>query len=169
MGGDEGYFDPIRDALTPEHLQAIGYVAAASSILESVMDEAIWHFADVSDQVGKIITAQLGFTARLNMLRSLADAVITDAIFKDELDRIIKRLESVQAYRNDIVHARWRGANERQTAVFEKITARKKLTSTLTSKTVAQIEEHAGHIDFVVRDLSLFVANQVINRAFSQR
>ena len=130
------------------------------------MDEAIWHFADVSSRVGKIVTAQLNFTARLSMLRTLADEAITDATFKDDLDRIIKRLETAQGYRNEIVHARWLDPKGGQAAVYEKIKARGKLTSTVISLTAAQIVERAEFIDFVVRDLSLFVVNQQINRAF---
>ena len=65
MSDDEDAFDPVGDARAPEHLQAIGYITAASSILESVMDEAIWYLASVTDRVGKIVTAQLNFTARL--------------------------------------------------------------------------------------------------------
>jgi hypothetical protein len=169
MGGEEDDFDPVGDALGPEHLQAIGYITAASSILESVMDEAIWYLASVTDRVGKIVTAQLYFTARLNMLRALADEVMIDAIFKDQLDGIIERLQKVQGYRNDIVHAKWRDSKGHQTAVYEKVKAREKLTSTVTSLTAAEIMERAQFIDFVMRDLSMFVINQKINRAFSWR
>ena len=103
------------------------------------------------------------------MLRTLADEVMIDPIFKDELDRIIERLEKVQGYRNDIVHAKWRDSKGNQTAVYEKVKARVKLTSTVTSLTATQIMERAQFIDFVMRDLSMFVANQQINRAFSRR
>jgi hypothetical protein len=161
MGGEDDV-DPVGDALTSEHLEAIGYITAASSILESVMDEAIWYLVGAADRV---ITAHLNFTARLNMLRTLADEVITEPIFKDDLDHIIGRLEKSQEYRNEIVHAKWRDSTGGQIAVYETVKARKKLTSTATLLTAAQIRERAQFIDFTVRDLSMFVANKPANQS----
>jgi hypothetical protein len=162
---DEDYFDPIADALSGEHLSAIGYLTAASSILETVMDEVIVFLIGTNDRVGDILTSRLNFQARIDLIRTLADERLSDQIAKDLLDHLLERIEGAQKERNEIVHARWRETKDPALAVAKKITAKRKLQTTISKWTAVEIHRRAEQIDFVMRDLSIWITNLQINRS----
>jgi hypothetical protein len=126
------------------------------------MDEVIIHFIQAEERIGAILTARLSFEARLDLIQSLAEETIQEPAFKDQLDDLIKRIRNVQKERNQLVHSRWHITNDTNIAVLKTIRAKQKLDIQFANYTAGQIKGIAEEVDYVMRDLSLWIINQQI-------
>jgi hypothetical protein len=161
--GEEDEYDPIADALSREHLEAIGYLTAAASMLESALAEMIHFCLELNDERGEIITAQLMFQARTHMLGTLLSRM-PNSPDKTELQRIYDGLDAIKRDRNAIVHASWRSRDHNNRATVRRVSARGKLTTTLSSFTPSQIMDMARTADYAYRDLVIWLNNAAASR-----
>ena len=134
--------------LPPEHAKAIGYVAAYSSLLESVAQESIWRLLGINEKAGRAVTSELMLSGIMNMLLTVAQEKIDDenligelkAFHKKTLDKDASRedRESLNKRRNRVIHCQWRvglvdaligGMGERETRTATNYRARGRVTS----------------------------------------
>ena len=98
-----------RTVLGPDHLQAIGRVAAQWAILEQSLHNVLWGLLDVPQRSGHAITAAVpSMNTKLHMLRSLAKEtkrLSSDA--KSNIKPLLTSVSDLQTDRNNIVHATW--------------------------------------------------------------
>ena len=133
------------------------------------MDEVIVFLVGTDDHVGDILTSRLNFQARIDLVRTLADERLIDPNAKAWINHLFKRVEHAQKERNEIVHARWRETKDPALAVAKRVIAKGKLQTTISKWTAAEIYRRAEQIDFVMRDLSLWITNLQINRSFGRK
>ena len=96
------FYPPIR------HLAAIGAVAAAWTMIESTMELTILGLYEIDQGRGLVLTNNIGFPARLSLLRILAsEGAIADKDRALEMLEILKRIEAAYGDRNALLHGLW--------------------------------------------------------------
>jgi hypothetical protein len=96
-------FDPT---IPGYQFDRIGKVAAAWSHLEATLDDLIWHFLDLCDEDGRIITSSLDARPKIELAGKLADRYFSG----DQLDTLKATLNTIgdlRLDRNFIVHGVW--------------------------------------------------------------
>jgi hypothetical protein len=98
----------IRGGVPPSHYAAIAMVAANWAMLERLVDTTIWRLAEVQDEPGACITAQIPNIARrldammaLVKLRGASDRLVA------KINKFIKQTHSLATKRNRVVHDPW--------------------------------------------------------------
>lgn len=94
--------------LTNKHLQAIGEVSAAWTLLEGKIELGIWGFSGLPMRTARIFTADMRIRQRLQTLGVLGHQKLeNDVSAKAELDEIINNIKLRENDRNKIIHAEW--------------------------------------------------------------
>lgn len=98
-----------RSVLGPDHLQAIGRVAAQWAILELNLHLILWGLLDVPQRSGHAITAAVpSMNTKLHMLRSLAkESGRLSSTAKTNIETLLTSVSDLRTDRNNIVHATW--------------------------------------------------------------
>src|SRR5260370_19998522 len=76
-------------------------------MLESIINEIIWHILGLDDKRGAAVTTHLTFQSRVTLLGALSDAFIDDTVAKTNLDGCCQKLDTIRQQRNAIVHSDW--------------------------------------------------------------
>ena len=95
--------------LTDDHLRAIGRVCVAWSWLEHHVDIVLATFIPMADLIeARCITANTDLRDKLAILRSLAFMRISDTNQREDLDKLLTRIDNeLRTARNGIVHRKW--------------------------------------------------------------
>ena len=89
-----------------DHYNSTGRVVIAWGKLEAALEDLIWHFLDLSDDDGRMITARLDARPKLEMLNVLAKRYLAPRGAAD-LRKVLSLIGELQADRNFIVHGNW--------------------------------------------------------------
>ncbi|WP_096458168.1 hypothetical protein [Sulfurifustis variabilis] len=93
--------------LSPEHIMAIGLLAAEWGYVESLVELLIWRLAKMPESIGYCITTHIGSVMRIDMLKTLAHETLSDQSIQDEIKSISAEFERLRIMRNDIIHSMW--------------------------------------------------------------
>jgi hypothetical protein len=93
-------------AIPPGQFELIGQVAAAWSHLEAALDDLIWHFLDLPDDDGRIITGGLDATRKLELARRLAERYLPAAAL-ESFAAMLTALDDLRLDRNFVIHGVW--------------------------------------------------------------
>lgn len=94
--------------LSDEHLKAIGYVSAAWSLLESIVESGVWGFGSFSRYQGRLTTSDMRIKERTALLGRFAHDRLPDEDSINTLNKMLGKIEnSLVRARNDITHATW--------------------------------------------------------------
>jgi hypothetical protein len=107
-------FVPERDRPSPEHLQAIGQVAAAFSVLERMLRLLVSRLALTPEFPGLAITKDLGIDYQLKALKILIGLhkeryreQIIDSGWLGIIESMMREFNQVREERNIVVHTVW--------------------------------------------------------------
>lgn len=89
-----------------DHYDLTGRIIIAWGKLEAALEDLIWHFLDLSDDDGRIITARLDTRPKLEMLNVLAKRYLAPRK-ATKLCNVLSLIGELQADRNFIVHGNW--------------------------------------------------------------
>lgn len=103
---------PLRpdQALLPEspddHLAFIGRLIVEWSRLENALEDMIWHFLDLSDDDGRVITCRLDARSKTEMLGAF-DVRYLSPTLAGRLANVLKLIRELQEARNLVAHGAW--------------------------------------------------------------
>lgn len=142
------YPDHMRIILPDLYLLAIGKVCAQWGLLESVVERAIFKFADLPEGPRQhIVTAHMPWPLRMDILSSLVEELKSAyphlERYKPTVQPVLRR---AQDGRNRIVHAHWSYDSDTETVSILRAIARGQLRTSVTTTTVADIEVVADDI-----------------------
>lgn len=90
------------------HLQAIGEVAAAWTILEGIVEAGIWGFLKLPGEEARSFTAKMWIKQRLETLGILGHQKLETDASKNQLDKMLTNIsKKLERDRNRIIHATW--------------------------------------------------------------
>lgn len=84
----------------------IGRIAAAWSYLEISLDDLLWHFLDLDDEDGRVMTARFDADRKCQLVSTLGSRHLSKAQFQ-ELDGVLKTIQSLKEDRNFVIHGLW--------------------------------------------------------------
>lgn len=145
--------------LKPEHLQAIGMVAVEWSYLEHIIDDSIWQYAKIDDDIGRCFTTHMSVPMRIDVLKSLFFEHFGNSEKYKALSKIAKDIkDTVSPLRNKIVHSPWlEPENNQDAAQYLSVSARGQLKTTVLPMDVAEIRQAAETIEDYGNRLVYFV------------
>jgi hypothetical protein len=116
----------VRRYLPPRnHLAAIGAVAVTWTAIEALMETTILGLYEIDLGRGLVLTNNLGFPARMSLLRILAnEGAITDAALVGEMKAILPRLDAGNSDRNTIVHGLWGPGPPNEPTIIRRLAVR---------------------------------------------
>ena len=149
-----------RLALSDEHLQAIGLIAAEWSILEITTEQMIMHFIAENWEKGRAITVEMGAVSRINAILALSKIeALQGKISPDhlkKLESLCNRLDSLRAERNKIVHGYWISPTE-----IVKVTAKRELSVSHKSATIQEMNQIATDIAKLREEIWAFMLDEL--------
>jgi len=89
------------------HATAIGRIAIAHASLEHIVELACWHLLDISSNEGVLISAEMQYQGKCELLAGLT-AVKGE---REAFNPLLKRLKSFGEERNRYLHGAWRVPN----------------------------------------------------------
>ena len=148
-------------SVNDDHCLAIGRITVAFSELDSWLNSFIWALiAPFEEQhLGQIITAELSFRQKLDLVAALFKYRCKDTAKQAELKGLIARIEKLEARRNTVQHSLWTHQSEEREQVTQfKITAKRKngLTHTKNIITSQSLEQLSKEPNEATSDLSSF-------------
>jgi hypothetical protein len=92
--------------ISNEYLMHLGHLVVCFQELDLYVSTMVWQF--IPDQRrGQIITAELSFRAKVQLMTALGRQYLKDASLFARLDEIGKRAVKVEESRNRIIHSNW--------------------------------------------------------------
>src|SRR5687768_3531777 len=85
--------------LTTKHLQAIGQVITASTLLEGIIEAGIWGFLSLEKEKGLALTTHMKIRQRWQTLGVLAHHLLIDEDSKREIRVILDQIDSLRERR----------------------------------------------------------------------
>jgi hypothetical protein len=128
-------------------LALVGRIASSWAILEGAMDVTIWWLADVKEEEGACITAQLvSIHSRLRAIIALARLKSCPKIVIDRLNKFSSDSERIVRLRNRAIHDPWYRGLETGQLAQHKLTAEKELIMEMTPRSIADLERTLSEI-----------------------
>ncbi len=87
-------------------LKAIGTVAVECAMVDRQIERFIWHASGLEETQGKIITAAMQLSARLDLLQALVKAKVTEQILEKFVE-FASELRVAIDERNTMIHGLW--------------------------------------------------------------
>lgn len=92
----------------PDHVWMIGYIVLSWSHIETMLEFTICHYVGVGTDKGLVLTANIGFFSRLDLLRIALNSKDTVAEEdKGDLKTLISDTNDAYRIRNVAAHANW--------------------------------------------------------------
>ena len=156
---------PPPPQLSNRQVHAIGFVTAYSTLLESVVDTAIWFLLGLDEKEGRAITSELTFASRLHLLKALGRMKIEDEAQRARFDRVASEVGAVHTKRDRVVHAIWHAdppvAGDSIDARFQAV---EQMSHGLARYKPERIEEIGNEIYAVADRLQQFFADHATRR-----
>src|SRR5690349_18336973 len=148
-------------AFTPlpyDYLAQIGMITANFAILENALSNAIIFLLELDVRDGKIMTVELSFRHKVNLIDSLYRERITDQALLDKLKEILRSTGQVEERRNQITHSIWGYDPDADEVIRMKRTAKRGgLKEQGEVMTVDQLKNVADEIDLAERYFTRFL------------
>jgi len=147
-------------SISDEHCLSIGKISVAFAELESWLSSFIWSLISSEQHVGQMVTAEMSFSRKLDLLGSLFQYRCKDAQERDHLKALVSRLSDLEQQRNTVQHSLWiRQTADPTEATRLKITAKRKhglshAKDVLTSQPLVSL---ARNLQVAVSELSSFM------------
>ena len=148
-------FDPRN--LSPEYLQAIGLVVAASAQTESVMQNFIGVLLGIDDMDTLAVTTYMGAPLKDQVARTLTELKAPHVEAVDEIDDLLDAIKDAWEKRNVIVHNALVIHPETREILSHRLKARGSLQLELKPIAVEEIQAAATQIYEVGMDLMRFM------------
>ena len=87
--------------------QLLGRFISNFAFLEEYLRGIICEIAPTSAPAGEIITSQLSFRGLVTAFGALVQEYVLIAELKTETDDVLKKIEELNEYRNNLVHSLW--------------------------------------------------------------
>ena len=150
--------DLIEMRLSKDHLSAIGLTIARHSLLDSIVQLAIWLFLAASEEMGRAVTSNLTAANKLHLLRALANVrMASDSPGKLALDGIMADIQTANDDRNLIAHVDFAVADYVKAQTVHKHTARGKVKAVPHVLPIETIQTKADKIGQTAADLFSFL------------
>jgi hypothetical protein len=149
-------------SISDEHCLAIGKITVAFAEIESWLSSFIWALiVPFSEQhVGQIVTAEMSFSRKLDVVVSLFKYRCTDEKERNRLKELVDRIQKLEEKRNQVQHSLWiMQSSDQSEAMRLKITAKRKhgLSHAKEIVTAEPLEALARDLQIAVSDLSSFM------------
>ncbi|MFZ1548465.1 MAG: hypothetical protein WAT12_15450 [Candidatus Nitrotoga sp.] len=147
-------------SISDEHCLAIGKISVAFAELESWLSSFIWSLISSEQHVGQIVTAEMSFSRKLDLLVSLFQYRCKDRQERDQLKALVSRLSGLEQQRNTVQHSLWiRQTADPTEATRLKITAKRKhgLSHAKKVLTSQPLESLTRDLQVAVSELSSFM------------
>ncbi|CAH1073395.1 hypothetical protein [Candidatus Nitrotoga sp. 1052] len=147
-------------SISDEHCLAIGKISVAFAELESWLSSFIWSLISSEQHVGQMVTAEMSFSRKLDLLVSLFQYRCKDAQEHDHLKALVSRLSDLEQRPNTVQHSLWiRQTADPTEATRLKITAKRKhgLSHAKEVLTSQPLESLARNLQVAVSELSSFM------------
>lgn len=150
--------------ISDDHCLAIGKITVAFAELESWLSSFIWALiVPFSEQhIGQMITAEMSFSRKLDLLISLFQYRCKDTERREQLKALVTRLSSLEQQRNTVQHSHWiRQSSNPAEATRLKITAKRRhgLSHAKEVMTSRPLEAISQDLQVAVSDLSSFMVS----------
>lgn len=157
-------------SISDDHCLAIGKITVAFAELESWLSSFIWALiVPFSEQhIGQMVTAEMSFSRKLDLLVSLFQYRCKDASKRDQLKGIVVRLSNLEQRRNTVQHSLWiRQSSDPAEATRLKITSKRKhgLSHAKEVVTSQPLECLVQDLQIAVSELSSFMVLFLANDA----
>jgi hypothetical protein len=93
-----------RPSISPEHAEAMGYVASAWALLEEQQAWLIGNLLDLQDEVGAVLTTEMSELQRLNIITALI-TLAGKAKWMDEWAAISNEVQRLRPLKNNAIHS----------------------------------------------------------------
>lgn len=143
--------------ITNNHLHAIGAIAVNSSIMDSVLDVAIWFFLQLNRETGRAITVDMQTGEKINLLTNLAEIRIDHRPTKAAAKKIIDALNSANGKRNDVIHGAWVYYPDENRHEIKRFRGRGKMTVTRKPMPLNLLRASAAEIERATEGLKSFL------------
>ena len=156
--GESDYADESMPSDLSTVLSAIGEIVMWFEDLDEQLSTAIGFLLRGEDEVGRIITAELSFRAKVNLFGALFRHDRPNSERLDYLRELCGACLQIEQKRNQVVHSKWRNQLDGLGMTRVKLTARgkhglRRQTETLTPTAVTAIAEHCGYLAHSVDEL----------------
>ena len=144
-------------SISDEHCLAIGKISVAFAELESWLSSFIWSLISSEQHIGQMVTAEMSFSRKLDLLVSLFQYRCKDTQECDQLKSLITRLSDLEQQRNTVQHSLWiRQSADPTEATRLKITAKRRhgLSHAKTALTSQPLESLTRDLQMAVSELS---------------
>lgn len=139
--------------LPASHYSAIGKVAANWAAFEHLAESALWKLADVGDEPGLCLTAQIPNTARrLDALLALVRLRGGSEALASRINKFAEATHALTEKRNRVIHDSWHWNVATQRALRLEMSAQKRLLYGF----VAMPEDE---IDAIVEEIAVHIEN----------
>jgi hypothetical protein len=111
-------------------------------------------------KLGQIVTAELSFSQKINLLSSICRDKLKNLNELDEVDQILKRVALAEQKRNTVVHSFWTGYPGFSKVARIKTTAKRKskgLKLEIENPSLKELEEVATYITNIAYDIQTLV------------
>ena len=103
----------LRQALTgmsDQQLATIGFISVIWNGLERNMVACIWAAADWTQELGELVTADLGNVSRADLLMNIVKQRVDDPLLQEQAQITIALYDFIRSARNDLMHGffNWR-------------------------------------------------------------
>lgn len=113
--------------VSDEHCLAIGKCTLAFAELDAWVSSFAWALIGPDQHVGQIVTSEMSFSRKIDLLSSLFKHRCSNMASREELRVLLARLSELEQERNRVQHSLWiRQSQDPALATRLKITARRK-------------------------------------------
>ncbi len=144
-------------------MHATGQLAVDWELIESTLEEALIEFVGCTDYRGRALTTYLTFPNMWKALRVLAKDKCGDQVVKTKEFRDLEtNIFEIRAYRNNVIHADWRGFTEdaELTVVAHDMNTRSSLTAKELRFESSDINDINNKLIQVHTDILNFLTNE---------
>lgn len=138
--------------------RALGSVVIEFEMLDEQIRAAISFLLRRDENIGRIVTAELSFKNKVNLLAALFRQQKANSPDIDRLDELGARFFEIEQQRNRVVHSKWKGQLFGNSMTIQKYTARhrqglRRQEESLTPGQVEAIALHCGYLAFCLDEL----------------
>jgi len=147
-------------SVSEKHCLAIGKCTVALAELEHWLSAFAWALIGPDQHVGQIVTAEMSFARKIDLVSSLFKHRCPVATEREELRVLLARLSTLEQERNTVQHSLWiRQSEDPDLATRLKITAKRKhgLSHAKEEVTEATLENLARELQAATSDFSTFM------------
>lgn len=147
---DDAKAEALLQFVRDEYLTSIGRVITQWSLMEVVLENAIWQAAHLRNDLGRTVTSQMQVLGKLDLLQTLLSQ--TRPVLAEQFQPVANYIRNcLSGPRNIVAHGMWATPYVDSPALVSKFSARGKLVSQGGPRDIAELDELALRIAEVTR------------------